>query len=218
MLSHWRGDADSIYGNVLIPDTIRKESDSDYGGMISVSNSETGMRVIGSLPSVFRAICMNGCIWDQESGKGIHMRHIGEIDLAELRSQIESNLTRQIPLLNAGIERVLGLRAFGCGDAPLLNVFAQIGQDFKFTKKQVKGVIEAYGEEAKILGSKEAKSAFGIVGAITRFGQTLPNNDWVRFDMIAGSIVNMARPKWDATLRRAKELTDADIERLVLVA
>ena len=30
MLSHWRGDADTMYGNVLIPDSIREEDDSDY--------------------------------------------------------------------------------------------------------------------------------------------------------------------------------------------
>jgi hypothetical protein len=40
MFSHWRGDADNMYGNVLIPDSIRQEDDSDYGGMLSVGNSE----------------------------------------------------------------------------------------------------------------------------------------------------------------------------------
>jgi hypothetical protein len=60
VVSHWKGDADSIFGNVLIPDTIRAEADSDFGGMLSVGNSEIGTRRISSLPSVFRAICMNG--------------------------------------------------------------------------------------------------------------------------------------------------------------
>ena len=51
-LSHWRGDSDTIFGNVLIPDTIREENDSDYGGMVSIGNCEIGKRNVLSLPSV----------------------------------------------------------------------------------------------------------------------------------------------------------------------
>jgi hypothetical protein len=35
-LSHWRGDSDTIYGNILIPDSIREEDDSDYGGFLTL--------------------------------------------------------------------------------------------------------------------------------------------------------------------------------------
>ena len=52
-LSHWRGDSDTIFGNVLIPDTIREEDDSDYGGMVSVSNCEIGKRNVKSLRQFF---------------------------------------------------------------------------------------------------------------------------------------------------------------------
>lgn len=48
MVSHWRGNADNIFGNILIPDSIREEDDSDYGGMLSIGNSEIGMRRISS--------------------------------------------------------------------------------------------------------------------------------------------------------------------------
>ena len=40
-LSHWKGDEDTIYGNILLPDTILDygtDDDSDYGGMISIGN------------------------------------------------------------------------------------------------------------------------------------------------------------------------------------
>lgn len=70
-LSHWRGNADEIFGNILIPDTIREESDSDYGGMISVTNSEIGTARISELPGLFRSICMNGNIWDYVCGNAI---------------------------------------------------------------------------------------------------------------------------------------------------
>ena len=112
-LSHWRGDADTIFGNVLIPDTIREEDDSDYGGMVSIGNCEIGKRNVKSLPSVFRAICMNGCIWDQTKGYEIKVRHIGDIDLDQLRLKLRHNIEAQIPLIPQGIERVLGIRAKG---------------------------------------------------------------------------------------------------------
>ena len=95
---------------MLIPDTIREESDSDYGGMLSIGNSEIGERRISSMPSIFRAICMNGCIWDQTAGKGINQVHRGKIDLDQLFLVIKENLEVQIPLLPQGIERLLGTR------------------------------------------------------------------------------------------------------------
>ncbi len=52
--------------------------------MVSVSNCEIGKRALGSLPSLFRAICMNGCIWGQAYGEKIKVVHRGEIDLDQL--------------------------------------------------------------------------------------------------------------------------------------
>ena len=214
MLSHWRGDADAIYGNILIPDTIREEKDSDYGGMLSVGNSEIGTRRISSQPSVFRAICMNGCIWNKESGVAIKQKHMGDIDLEDLFSQIKHNLEKQIPLLNIGIERMLGIRAFGCGDTPILNVFAQTAQDYKLAPKQIQGVMQAFVDETKIL-DKGAYSAFGIQAAITRFGQTQSNDEWLRLDNIAGDIINLSPERWTAMLSRAKNIADKAIEKLI---
>lgn len=214
LVSHWRGDADEIFANILIPDTIRAESDSDYGGMLSVGNSEIGTRRIVSMPSVFRAICMNGCIWDQESGVKIDKVHRGKIDFMKLEAQIKENLEAQIPLLPRGIEKVLGTRAFGCGDTPMLNVFAQVAREYHLPKRHVADIITAWTDEVKIV-KDVARSAFGIQGAITRFGQTLSNADWVKYDSIAGDIVNMDENRWKVVLTRAKTLSEKEIEALV---
>lgn len=74
-LSHWRGDADTIWTNILIPDSIRQEKDSEYGGMLSGGNSEIGERNMVTLPSIFRSICMNGCIWGQTKGEMFRVVH-----------------------------------------------------------------------------------------------------------------------------------------------
>jgi hypothetical protein len=112
-LSHWKGDSDTIYGNILIPDTIREEKDSDYGGMLSIGNSEIGEGRVSSMPSIFRAICMNGCIWGATKGEGIRQVHRGSIDLDYLEFEIKKNLQKQIPLLPVGIDRLLGTRTLG---------------------------------------------------------------------------------------------------------
>lgn len=214
MLSHWRGDADAIYGNVLIPDTIRADSDSDYGGMLSVGNSEIGTRRVYTLPSVFRAICMNGCIWDQETGKAVNKKHRGELDLIALEAMIKENLEAQIPLLSDGIQRVLGLKAYGVGDMPLRNAFAQLAKDYPLGKSNVLGIIKAFGEETAILG-KEARTAFGLMAAVTRYGQKLDNDEWFAYDKIGGELSMMTADHWDGFKNRAKALRDKDVEKVL---
>ncbi len=213
MLSHWRGDADNIFGNVLIPDSIREEDDSDYGGMLSIGNSEIGMRRISSCPSVFRAICMNGCIWDQEKGKDIKQVHRGELDLLFLGQQIKANLTNQIPLMNRGIDLLLKLKDFRSDGVPMSHIVGQVCSDNKITKKQSFGVLKAFLVEKGEVDSI-AKSAFGVVNAITRFGQTLGDSDWVKFDEIGGKVANITEPKWNATVQRAKSLDEKDLEKM----
>lgn len=213
MLSHWNGDADSIYGNVLIPDTIRSVSDSDYGGMLSVGNSEIGLRRISSCPSVFRAICMNGCIWEQELGVEVDIRHRGQIDFESLAATIKENLEKQIPLLPMGIERVLGLRAFGVGDTPLPNLFAQLSLDHSIGKKEINGVWTAFTKEVADVGATEGRTAFGVMGAVTRFGQTLDAANWVKYDKIGGEIANLDRDGWDMFRNRATNLTPKQVEK-----
>lgn len=216
VVSHWNGDADSIYGNVLIPDTIRAEEDSDFGGMLSVGNSEIGTRRISSLPSVFRAICMNGCIWDQEMGNGINKVHRGAVDFNALEALIIENLEAQIPLLPQGIERILGLRAFGCGDTPLPNLLAQTAIDHSLSKRQVSAVYDGWNEEIRLLGRNDGKTAYGLANGVTRAGQKLGNNDqWVRFDTIGGEFANLERDEWDKFRSRADGLTPKQVEKRV---
>lgn len=212
LLSHWRGDADTVFGNILIPDTIREESDSHYGGMLSVGNSEIGLRRLMSLPSVFRAICMNGCIWEQEKGEAVNRVHRGEIDYDGLKLEIAKNLQAQIPLLSDGINRVLGCRLYKMGDVATVNVIAQLFIDFKLPKSQATKFLANYNVEAGILGS-EVRTAFGLQSALTRLGQELDNDTWVKYDQIAGKIASLTPDRWDGMLKRAKTLDKNDLEK-----
>lgn len=210
LFSHWRGDADTVFGNVLIPDSIREESDSHYGGMLSVGNSEIGLRRIMSLPSVFRAICMNGCIWEQEKGIGVSQVHRGEMDFQSLERKIAANLQAQIPLLSKGIQMLLGTRALSMKDVPLPQVVAQFFTDFKVPKSQAAKFLGHFNTEVNILGA-EARTAFGLQAALTRLGQELDNDSWVAYDEIAGKVARLTVDRWDGFINRARTLQSEDV-------
>jgi hypothetical protein len=204
-LSHWKGDADTLFGNVLIPDTCRQESDSDYGGMISVSNCEIGKRRLSQVPSVFRAICMNGCIYDQEHGENIRQVHRGAINLNDMRAEIANNIHEQIPLMAEGVARFLTLKDKTIAkDVKLSNVFAMVAYENAMSF----GVKGQAATMVKKFQDFEAgnRNLFGIVNAITRAGQEYDNTEWVRFDTIAGKLMNISDAAWENLQARAKAI------------
>ena len=213
-LSHWRGDCDTIWGNVLIPDTIREEDDSDYGGMVSVSNCEIGKRNVSSMPSLFRAICMNGCIWSQTKGDTIKVRHIGDIDFEQLSMKLRNNIEAQIPLIPQGIERLLGIRAMGTDGIPMKKIIAAVAANTReIDKRGATAILEAWvTQESKI--APEQRSLFDVVNSVTRAGQYLDNRDWVKFDEIGGRLTNYKDLQWNHLKRRAEDLGDDDLSKI----
>jgi len=211
-LSHWRGDEDTIFGNILLPDTIidyGQSDDSDYGGMMSIGNCEIGKRRIQQVPSLFRSICLNGCIWGQVSGTAIKKRHIGNIDLVELGGQITANINEQLPLLPMGVRKLLELRELDCLDATMKSVFAAVAMENKFSKNEASEVLSQWANN-----ERQDKNLFGVVNSITRAGQVFNNQSWVKFDQIGGSMLGMSESRWSGLVSRAKTLTDKDFEKV----
>jgi hypothetical protein len=209
--SHWRGDEDTIYGNVLIPDTIMDygSDDSDYGGMISVGNCEIGTRRISQTPSLFRAICMNGCIWGQTAGEKIRRVHRGNIDLNALKLEIAQNIQHQIPLLAPGIQQFLATRSMETGKASVKGVIAAISSDHRLSKKEASEFLDQY-----VTLEAGNRNLFGIINGLTRAGQVFDNKTWVKFDEIAGSLMDTSADRWSTILRRADTFTDKDYEKV----
>ena len=215
-LSHWKGDEDTIFGNVLLPDTILDygtDDDSDYGGMISIGNCEIGKRRISQAPSLFRSICLNGCIWGQVSGKQIKRRHIGTIDLDALKLEIGQNIEHQLPLLPNGITKFLAMRELENGDVSMKNIIAAICKDERLGKKEAVVVLDQYAQF-----ENQERNLFGVVNAITRAGQKLDNMAWVKFDELGGGLMETDASRWDAILKRADSLQDKDFEKIFAAA
>ena len=215
-LSHWRGDADTIFGNVLLPDTIidyGQDDDSDYGGMLSIGNCEIGKRRISQVPSIFRAICMNGCIWGQTKGKGISKVHRGAINLEGLAADIRRNIEAQLPLLPDGIERFLGIKIHESGDVSMKNIIGAICSDKRLGRKESTEVLTQW-----VKYERTDRNLFGVVNAITRAGQELDNTSWVKFDGLGGELLDMTESRWSAIKQRADSYTDKEIEKVFVTA
>jgi hypothetical protein len=217
MLSHWRGDSDTIYGNILIPDSIREESDSDYGGMLSIGNSEVGTRHLFSLPSVFRAICMNGCIWDQKKGESLKMRHNGEPDYEVLYVAIRQNLENQIPLLPRGIGQLLDTRAKKWDSGSIYPLFAALATEFKIAREPISKVLGAYQEEL-LAADSSRNNLFGVINAFTRAGQGLSNEQWYSFDIIGGKLAGLSGNEWDGLRNRARAMKTETVDKVLGLA
>lgn len=219
-LSHLKGDSDTIYSNLLIPDTIREEEDSDYGGMLSIGNSEIGERRLSSWPSIFRAICQNGCIHGAKRGVALSYVHRGiNINYEELKAKIYENLEKQIPLLPMGIDMLLHTKQLKWRGS-VEPLFAEIYLQNKLSKQQAKSLLTGFDNEIVSTGTKQdVRSLFGIIQAITRAGQfdNVTPADWVRFDEIGGSLAEFTEPQWDAFCKRAGSLSSEEVDNIFAV-
>ena len=213
-LSHWRGDADTIYGNVLLPDTILdygQDDDTDYGGMLSIGNCEIGKRRVSQCPSIFRAICLNGCIWGETKGKSIRQVHRGNIDLDCLEQQIRDNIELQLPLLPAGIERLLGTKIHGSDGAAMKGIIAAVCSDNRMSKKESTEVLTQW-----VKHEREHRDLFGIVNAVTRAGQQFDNSNWIKFDELGGRLLDTTDSRWDAIKKRADAYEESELEKVFI--
>lgn len=209
--SHFkRADDNTLFGNVLIPDSIREEDDSDYGGMLSLSNCEIGRRRLSQRPSIFRAICMNGNIWDQSNGVKFSKRHIGIDDLDGLKKDIVANLNIQIPLAHDGIERLLSTRAeeYKVPGVKVQKIFVAIADAFKLTPKQLLLTADQFAQH-----EKGHRNLFGIINAVTRAGQYCDNDEWVKMDEIGGELTKWTPQAFASFCQRADSYTEEDLAK-----
>ena len=208
--SHWKGDEDTIFGNLLLPDSIMdygQDDDTDYGGMVSISNCEIGKRRISQYPSIFRAICMNGCIWGQQKGQKISKVHRGEINLDSLKTTIAENISLQLKLIPGGLDQFLACRSKGfTGSAK--GVIAAVAQEMRLNKVEAGRTLEQFAQH-----ETHQKNLFGVINAVTRAGQLGNAPGWVRMDEIGGSLMNLTDNRWDRIKTIAGTMTDKDFDR-----
>lgn len=173
LASHIDHDGDDMFGNILLPDYMKSEPDSDYGVGIAFKNSEIRNSAFSVSPFLFRAICLNGMIWGRANSEiKINQRHMGKIDLNELEEQVSKAiavaLTQGNDLLTLmGYAKKVKVKNV----LPTIVQLARDSQDnftIEQTKAWHKGYLDSLHEQH---GDVHENSAFGVVNGLTRAAQ-----------------------------------------------
>ena len=226
LASHIHNDGDDIYGNVLLPDYMKSEPDSDYGVGIAFRNSEIRNSTFKISPFLFRAICLNGMIWGRQNSEiTVNQRHMGKIDLNELQEQVtvavKVALTQGNDLLT-----LMSLSKQVKVENPLATI-AMLARDNKMTIEQGKlwhkGYLDSLHEKH---GDVHEKSAFGIVNGLTRASQDFKGSTREQMETTASYILSPAidsdlqaiSKRWGMIGDRANQLGDKVINQYAYVA
>ena len=208
-VSHFRTDGDSMSGLLLIPDTIRSEKDSDYGGGIHFKNSEVGRGRVITRPSVFRAICMNGCIWAELSAHALVQKvHKGTPDFGEIAMVIAASVQESIPLTSICLESMLATAGIQLGSRiETLRVIAKAGE---FSPRARQAWVEGWLEE----GGQD--TGFALVQGLTRAGRDMIDPvAAVEAESFAGVLCGKDADGWDEMLARYRGLDEGDLVRIL---
>lgn len=216
LASHLHNDGDDMFGNLLLPDNIKSEPDSDYGVGIAFRNSEVRNSTFKVSPFLFRAICLNGMIWGrQDSSIKVNQRHMGNIDKQELREEVRRAI---VVALSQGNDL---LTLLGHSKHVEVNnpeqVIAQLSRDNKMTIAQGKLWHKGYLESLQeVSGHSHDRTAFGIVNGLTRSAQQYTGSTREQMETIASAILSPAidadlqaiSKRWGLISERAKSLDD----------
>jgi hypothetical protein len=216
LASHLHNDGDDMFGNLLLPDNIKSEPDSDYGVGIAFRNSEVRNSTFKVSPFLFRAICLNGMIWGrQDSSIKVNQRHMGNIDKQELRQEVRRAIVVALSQGN-DLLTLLGHSKHVEVKNPE-QVIAQLSRDNKMTISQGKlwhkGYLESLQEAS---GHSHDRTAFGIVNGLTRSAQQYTGSTREQMETIASAILAPAidadlqaiSKRWGLISERAKSLDD----------
>jgi hypothetical protein len=223
LASHVFNDGDDMFGNLLLPDMMKSEPDSDYGVGIAFRNSEIRNATFKVSPFLFRAICLNGMIWGRQNSEiKVNQRHMGKIDLNELQTQV----TRAVAVALTQGNDLLTLLGHS-KQVEVKNVeqtIAQLSRDNKLTIMQGKlwhkGYLDSLHETA---GHQHDKTAFGIVNGLTRSAQEYTGSTREQMETLASSILSPAidsdlqaiSKRWGLISERAKALDEDTVRNYV---
>jgi len=225
LASHISNDGDDIFGNVLLPDYMKSEPDSDYGVGIAFKNSEIRNSTFRISPFLFRAICLNGMIWGRQNSEiTVNQKHLGKIDLVELQNQVKVAI--QVALTQGNDMLTLMGHAKQVKVENPLATIAMLARDNKMTTAQGKLWHKGYLDslhEAK--GDVHDKTAFGIINGLTRSAQDFNGATREQMETTASFILAPAidsslqeiSKRWGMIGERAKQLEDKTINQYQFV-
>lgn len=221
LASHISNDGDDVFGNVLLPDYMKSEPDSDYGVGIAFRNSEIKNSTFKVSPFLFRAICLNGMIWGRENSKNqINQKHLGNINRVELQEQVTNAVMEALSQGN-DLLTLLGYSKQVKVERPL-QVIAQLSINEGLTIEQGrawhKGYLESLNEAS---GDLHERSAFGVINGLTRSAQEYKGSMRENMETIASKILSPAidsdlqaiSKKWGRLSDNANQLKENIVQK-----
>jgi hypothetical protein len=225
LASHLSNDGDDIFGNILLPDYMKSEPDSDYGVGIAFKNSEIRNSTFKISPFLFRAICLNGMIWGRMNSEiNVNQRHMGKIDLGDLQLQVTHAI--KVALTQGNDMLTLLNYAKQVKVQNPIATIAQLARDNKMTVEQGrlwhKGYLDSL-QESK--GDIHEKTAFGIINGLTRSAQDYNGSTREQMETTASFILapsidsdlQAISKRWGLIDDRAKQLEDKTVKQYQFV-
>ena len=225
LASHIDHDGDDMFGNILLPDYMKSEPDSDYGVGISFKNSEIRNAAFSVSPFLFRAICLNGMIWGRQNSEiTVNQKHLGKIDLVELQNQVKVAI--QVALTQGNDMLTLMGHAKQVKVENPLATIAMLARDNKMTTAQGKlwhkGYLDSLHERH---GDVHEKTAFGIINGLTRSAQDFNGATREQMETTASFILAPAidsslqeiSKRWGMIGERAKQMEEKTINQYQFV-
>ncbi len=194
LASHIDHDGDDMFGNILLPDYMKSEPDSDYGVGIAFKNSEIRNSAFSVSPFLFRAICLNGMIWGRANSEiKINQRHMGKIDLNELEEQVSKAIAVALTQGNDLLTLMGYAKKVKVNNVlPTIVQLARDSQDnftIEQTKAWHKGYLDSLHEQH---GDVHENSAFGVVNGLTRAAQGYTGTTREKMEKYASYILSPA--------------------------
>ena len=225
MASHISNDGDDIFGNILLPDNMKSEPDSDYGVGIAFKNSEIRNSTFRISPFLFRAICLNGMIWGRQNSEiTVNQKHLGTIDLVELQNQVKVAI--QVALTQGNdMLTLMGYAKQVKVENPLATI-AMLTRDNKMTTAQGKLWHKGYLDSLhEVKGDIHEKTAFGIINGLTRSAQDYNGATREQMETTASLILAPAidsslqeiSKRWGMIGERAKQLEGKTVNQYQFV-
>lgn len=206
---------DFINFTVLVPSSLTSSDDSDYGGLIKVSNSEIGTHRLSISAGVFRTICSNGAIgWVKDKHESISVVHRGHVDLELLGNHIQSAISKHIEAMPNMINQLLGTKKMAWDGASMTPLFASVAQSYKLSKQEIESVHTAWGVERNET-PVYAKTLFGVINSLTRGSQRLGEASWDKLNAIGGQLAEYDNGDWAGLTNMARAMTSKKVEEVL---
>ncbi len=206
---------DFLSFQVFIPNTMTQQDDSNYGGMLKITNSEIGTHRLIIEAGVFRLICSNGAIGFRGM-QAINLVHRGKVDMSYLSHQIQTSITNNIGAMPKLLQQFTAMKGMvlGSDGASMTPLFASVAQAYKLTALEIEATHTGWGIERNET-PQYAKTLFGIANSLTRGSQRLPESSWNKLNEVGGALAEYNDGDWKGLQNKANALTSKDVESIL---